>query len=171
MQRPMRRKRQELSLEEAYSIVDQATSGVLALVDDGLPYAVPLSHARVGGTIFFHCATEGRKVDALKGCARGSFCVIGQDPVAPERFTTYYRSAVAEGPLRIVDDEGEKLLGLRALGEKFSPGDEAGLKAEIDGALGRVLVLALDIESLTGKEAIELTRMRAQDDSVSKGER
>lgn len=45
MQRPMRRKRQELSLEEAYSIVDQATSGVLALVDDGLPYAVPLSHA------------------------------------------------------------------------------------------------------------------------------
>lgn len=161
MQRPMRRKRQELSLEETYGIVDQATSGVLALVDDGLPYAVPLSHARVGGTIYFHCATEGRKVDALRGCARGSFCVIGQDLVVPERFTTCFRSAVAEGPIRLVDNGEEKLLGLRALGEKFAPGDEAGLKAEVEGALGRVLVLALDIESLTGKESIELTRMRA----------
>lgn len=171
MQRPMRRKRQELSLEETYGIVDQATSGVLALIDDGLPYAVPLSHARVGGTIYFHCATEGRKVDALRGCARGSFCVIGQDLVVPERFTTCFRSAVAEGPIRLVDNGEEKLLGLRALGEKFAPGDEAGLKAEVEGALGRVLVLALDIESLTGKESIELTRMRAQDDSVAKGER
>lgn len=161
MQRPMRRKRQELSLEETYGIVDQATSGVLALIDDGLPYAVPLSHARVGGTIYFHCATEGRKVDALRGCARGSFCVIGQDLVVPERFTTCFRSAVAEGPIRLVDNGEEKLLGLRALGEKFAPGDEAGLKAEVEGALGRVLVLALDIESLTGKESIELTRMRA----------
>lgn len=97
--------------------------------------------------------------------------MIGQDLVVPERFTTCFRSAVAEGPIRIVDDGEEKLLGLRALGEKFSPGDEAGLKAEIEGAFGRVLVLALDIESLTGKEAIELTRMRAQDDSASKGER
>lgn len=162
----MRRKRQELSLEEAYGIVDQATSGVLALIDDGLPYAVPLSHARVGGTIYFHCATEGRKVDALRGCARGSFCVIGQDLVVPERFTTCFRSAVAEGPIRLVDNGEEKLLGLRALGEKFAPGDEAGLKAEVEGALGRVLVLALDIESLTGKESIELTRMRAQDNGA-----
>ncbi len=160
MQRPMRRKRQELPIEETYSLIDQATSGVLALVDGGAPYAVPLSHARVGGTIYFHCAPEGRKLDAVRECGRASFCVIGQDAVIPERFTTYFRSAVAEGPVRIVDDEAEKLLGLRVLGEKFSPGNEDGLKAEIDGALARVCVLALDIESLTGKEAIELVRMR-----------
>ncbi len=160
MQRPMRRKRQELPIEETYSLIDQATSGVLALVDGGAPYAVPLSHVRVGGTIYFHCAPEGRKLDAVRECGRASFCVIGQDAVVPERFTTYFRSAVAEGPVRIVDDEAEKLLGLRALGEKFSPGNEDGLKAEIDGAFARVCVLALDIESLTGKEAIELVRMR-----------
>ncbi len=163
MQRPMRRKRQELPIEETYELVDQATSGVLALIDDGAPYAVPLSHARVGGTLYLHCAAQGRKLDAVRGCGRASFCVIGQDEVVPERFTTYFRSAIAEGPIRIVDNEDEKLLGLRALGEKFSPGDEAGLKTEIDGAFARVCVLALDIESLTGKEAIELVRKRGKE--------
>lgn len=160
MHRPMRRKRQELSEDETLELLDRTTSGVLSLVDGDGPYGVPLSHARVGRTIYLHCAPEGRKLDALHGCPRGSFCAVAQDQVAPERFTTFFRSAMAWGPVRVVDDEAEGLAGLRALAQKFAPGDEAGAEAEIEGARGRVLVLALDMEGVSGKEAIELTRMR-----------
>lgn len=47
---------------------------------------------------------------------------------------------------------------MRMLGEKYSPGIDS--THEIADALDRVAVLRLDIESLTGKEAIELTRRR-----------
>lgn len=79
MFRQMRRKRQELPREECLEILREGTSGVLALLGDGgYPYAVPLSYVYDGGKIYFHSARAGHKLDALRGCDRASFCVIGQ---------------------------------------------------------------------------------------------
>ena len=39
----------------------------------------------------------------------------------------------------------------------------AGLEHEIDHGLSRVLILRLDIEHITGKEAIELVRQREKE--------
>ena len=48
MFREMRRKRQQLPQEECHSILQTATSGVLAVAgDDDYPYAVPLSHKEI----------------------------------------------------------------------------------------------------------------------------
>ena len=96
--REMRRNRQALSREECVRVLQQATSGVLSVAgDDGYPYGVPLSFAWSEGKLYFHAAKSGHKLDALRRQEKASFCVILQDHVVPEEFTTYYRSVI--GPL------------------------------------------------------------------------
>ena len=159
--RPMRRDRQQLSREECELILGRCTSGVLALTGDGgYPYAVPLSYVYADGSIIFHSAVEGHKVDAIKRDSRCSFCVIDQDEIKPDEFTTHFRSVIAFGRIHILEDADEKVQALRLLGRRYSPDDEPGLQHEIDKSLDHVLLLRLDIEHLSGKQAIELVRAR-----------
>lgn len=157
----MRRNRQQLSREECERILGRCTSGVLALIGDGgYPYAVPLSYVYADGAIIFHSAVQGHKVDAIKRDRRCSFCVIEQDEIRPAEFTTYFRSVIAFGRIHTLEDAAEKVQALRLLGRRYSPNDEPGLQHEIDKSLDHVLLLRLDIDHLSGKEAIELTRAR-----------
>ena len=157
--RPMRRNRQQLSTEECERILGRCTSGVLALAGDGgYPYAVPLSYVYADGAIIFHSAMQGHKVDAIRRDSRCSFCVIEKDEIRPAEFTTYFRSVIAFGRIRILEDDNEKVQALRLLGRRYSPDDEHGLQHEIDKSLDHVLLLRLDIEHLSGKQAIELVQ-------------
>jgi nitroimidazol reductase NimA-like FMN-containing flavoprotein (pyridoxamine 5'-phosphate oxidase superfamily) len=159
--RPLRRNRQQLSREECERILGRCTSGVLALAGDGgYPYAVPLSYVYADGAIIFHSAMQGHKVDAIRRDNRCSFCVIEQDEVKPAEFTTYFRSVIAFGRISMLENTDEKVQALRLLGRRYSPGDESGLQHEIDKSLDHVLLLRLDTEHLSGKEAIELTKTR-----------
>ena len=155
----MRRNRQQLSREECERILGRCTSGVLALAGDGgYPYAVPLSYVYADGAIIFHSAIQGHKVDAIRRDSRCSFCVIEKDEIRPAEFTTYFRSVIAFGRIQILEDDNEKVQALRLLGRRYSPDDEHGLQHEIDKSLDHVLLLRLDIEHLSGKQAIELVQ-------------
>ena len=124
MFREMRRKRQMLSEDDCKIILREGTSGVLALSgDDGYPYAVPLSYVYDGEKIFFHCAKSGHKLDAIRRNPKASFCVIGQDKVVPEEYTTYYRSVIAFGTVRILEDDREKYDSVREIALKYAPLD------------------------------------------------
>ena len=162
MFRKMRRSKQELSQKETLDIIENSTSGVLALAgDDGYPYAVPISHAYSDGRLYFHSAIEGHKIDSIKRSGKASFCVISQDDVVPEHYTTNYKSAIAFGCIRIVENEDEKIEILRKLGKRFAPDNtEEMLTDEIAGAISRTAVLEMTIEHLTGKESRELMEMR-----------
>ncbi|MBQ9656515.1 MAG: NimIJ family nitroimidazole resistance protein [Prevotella sp.] len=160
--RAMRRHRQQLSVEECIGILQKATSGTLALLGDGgYPYAVPISFVYDDGKLYFHSAMSGHKVDAIRSCDKASFCVIDQDSVKPAEYTTYFRSVIAFGRIRIVEDEPEKLAIARILGNRYNPNQEEALQKELEHGLARMLAIRFDIEHLTGKEAIELTRQRA----------
>lgn len=162
MFRQMRRKRQELPREECLEILREGTSGVLALLGDGgYPYAVPLSYVYDGGKIYFHSARAGHKLDALRGCDRASFCVIGQDLVVPEEYTTHFRSVIAFGRMRELTDAGEIRRAIEALALKYAPEDSAERRAAaIERDWDALCMLELDIEHLSGKECIELTKRR-----------
>ena len=123
--RPMRRSRQELSREECEAILKEGTSGVLALLGDGdYPYAVPLSYVYEDGKIYFHCAKTGHKLDAIRRQEKASFCVIGQDQILPEKFTTCFSSVIVFGKVRILEEEGEIRQRRReAGGEVFAAGE------------------------------------------------
>ena len=157
--REMRRKRQQLTESESISILENATSGTLALLGDGgYPYAVPISFVYHEGKLFFHSALSGHKVDAISHCDKASFCVIDQDEVHGEQYTTYFRSVIAFGRIHIIEDEKERLEAARLLGNHYNPNQDEALQKEIDKGLHRMLVLCLEIEHLTGKKAIELTK-------------
>ena len=157
--REMRRGRQILSDEESVAILRKATSGTLALTgDNGYPYAVPISFVYDNGKIYFHSAKSGHKVDAIRRCDKASFCVIEQDDVKPERYTTFYRSVIAFGRIHIIEDEAEKLAAARLLGDRYYPNHEDSLQKELEKGLSRMIAIRFDIEFLTGKEAIELKR-------------
>lgn len=155
----MRRKRQQLSEEQSRNILQKATAGTLALLgDNGYPYAVPISYVYADGALFFHSALSGHKVDAIRQCSKASFCVIESDDVQPEQYTTFFRSVIAFGRIHIIEDDAEKLRAARRLGDRYNPGQEEALRQELAKGLSRMLMIRMDIEHLTGKEAIELVR-------------
>ena len=157
--RQMRRKRQQLTQEESIAILQKATAGTLALLgDDDYPYAVPISYVYNEGKIYFHSALNGHKVDAIRKYDKASFCVIEQDDVQPEKYTTFFRSVIAFGRIHIIEDEKEKLEIVRMLGNRYNPNQDDALQKEIESGLSRLLAIRLDIEHLTGKEAIELVK-------------
>ena len=161
MFREMRRKKQALSNEESHAILIRQSFGVLAVSgDDGYPYAVPLSYVYHDSKIYFHCAASGHKLDAMRRNPKVSFCVIDSDKVVPEKFTTYYRSVIAFGTARILEQEQEKRAALELLAAKYSPDLEQERAQEISKSFHRVCMVELKIEHLSGKEAKELTEKR-----------
>lgn len=157
MFREMRRKKQQISRDETLQILQAGSSGVLAVSgDDDYPYTVPLSYVLAGDKLFFHCALEGHKIDGIRRNDKVTFCVIAQDEVVQETFSTRYRSAVVFGRARIVTDDGERRLALELLAKKYSPDFPAEGQREIESAWDRVCVVEIKIEHLTGKVAKEL---------------
>ena len=162
MFRELRRKRQALSKEACAEILSRGTAGVLALAgDDGYPYAVPISYVCDGENLYFHSAKAGHKLDAIQREPKASFCVIDQDQIMPEEYTTYFRSVIAFGRIRILEDEEEKRAAIERLALKYAPDDSAeNHRRAIDREWNPLCVLEMSIDHLSGKEAIELVKAR-----------
>ncbi|EIW16472.1 MULTISPECIES: pyridoxamine 5'-phosphate oxidase family protein [Pelosinus] len=155
MFREMRRSKQLLSKEDTVAVMDRCTNGVLAcLGDEEYPYAVPLSYVYFNDKIYFHSAKAGHKIDAITKNSKVSFSVIDEDAIVSEKYTTYFRSVLAFGKARIVEGD-EWLEAFATLVEKYS-GDqpEEARYKEIAGCT-QSYIIAIDVEHITGKEAIE----------------
>lgn len=159
MFREMRRKNQLLSNEESVKILRRATSGVLAVSgDDGYPYAVPLSFVYADGKILFHCAKSGHKLDAVRNYPKASFCVIDKDDVVKEEYTTYFKSVIAFGKIRVMDKD-ETRAAVEILAKKYYPDDSAERRGHmIDAEQAALCMLEMTIEHMTGKAAKELIK-------------
>lgn len=153
-----------LTQEESEAILRRQSCGVLALLgDEDYPYAVPMSYVYDGSAIYFHGAVSGHKVDAMKKCGKASFCVVDQDQVVPEEFTTYYRSVIVFGRIRVIGDETEKRQAAEKLAVKYSPKEtEESLDQEIRKGWNALCMMELSVEHMTGKECIELVRKKGQ---------
>ena len=160
MFRDMRRKKQALDEQACLDVLKRGEWGVLGLLgDDGYPYTVPLNYVFHDGRLYFHCAREGHKIDALKRCDKASFCVVDRSDLLPSEITTLYRSVIVFGRLRVVDDQETRVRSLTALTKALSEGEsEESQQAEIERCwrLGTVEMLELVPEHISGKQAKEL---------------
>lgn len=161
MFREMRRKGQQLGEEETRGILERGSHGVLALAgDDGYPYALPISYVYDRGKLYFHGAKEGHKRDAMARCPKASFCVVERDEVVPEEYTTYFRSVIMFGRIRVLEGE-EKREAIEKLAKKYAPGDSGENRERAIAADWEPLAMfVLEAEHVTGKEAIELVKRR-----------
>ena len=124
---------------------------------DGTAYGLPMSMACTDDrTWYFHCALEGEKLDAIH--AHPEVCLSAvtkcQPTVGPKdgSFTLQYQSAVAFGRAELVTSDEEKILGLRAISQRFLPQHMDAFDASIARSLNRTAVVRVTlIAPPTGK--------------------
>jgi uncharacterized protein len=152
---PRRTDREIADIDRIERLLREARFCSIALYD-GSPYVVTLSfgyddHSR---RLYFHCASEGRKIDAIAHDPRAAATVVLDRGYKHGECAYPYESVVLQGSMRLVDDPAEKIHGLRVLVEHLEDGPDAfstmGLDdpARVDG----VSVLAFDIELFSAKE-------------------
>lgn len=153
----MRRFKQKLPDSEILKILERNTSGVLSMADEtNHPYCVPLSYVLDHNSLYFHCAKEGHKMEVLRQNPQVCFCVIDQDEIIPEKYTTYFKSVIIYGKASVINDESKKRKALEILASKYSPNDPEGIQKEIDSTFDAVCMVEIKIEEKSGKQAIEL---------------
>lgn len=158
MFRKMRRFKQQLTEDEAVKILKNSKSGVLAVNGDGgYPYTVPLNFVYTDSKIYFHCAKSGHKLDAIKNDSKVSFCVIAEDKVDSEKLTTLFKSVIVFGKAKIMENEAEIKLAMTAFGLKYN-NDINAVEKEIQREWNGLCCVEIEIEHITGKQAIELLR-------------
>ena len=151
----MRRSEREITdRAEIEEIIRKASICRLALSDNGTPYIVPVCFGYEHGTLYFHCAVEGRKLEILKRNNRVCFEMdIETKLVVAEKACGWgmkYRCVIGSGTASVVQDPAEKRKGLDTIMRQYS-GPEGGYSREV---LSRTAVVKVAIESLTGKQAV-----------------
>ncbi len=155
MFRKMRRFKQQLSEEECLEILKTAKRGVLAVLgDEGYPYAVPLDFVYEDGKIYFHCAKEGHKLDAILREPKCSFCVLSDGVPEPDSWWFHFSSVISFGKIAIMEDPEAIREKLILLGRKYMPTEEE-IQTDILKNGPRANVLELTIEHMTGKRVKE----------------
>lgn len=153
MFREMRRKKQQISREECVRLLNTEKRGVLAVTgDDGYPYAIPLDFYFEEGenTIYFHCAQEGHKIDAIRRCDKACFTVWDRGVQRDGDWAFYVTSVVAMGRAELVTETSRVYEKIKKLGVKYYPSVDE-VDEEIQKAIHRVQMVAVHIEHMTGK--------------------
>lgn len=162
MFREMRRNKQLLSMEDTAAVMNRCTNGILAcLGEEGYPYAVPLSYVYCNNKIYFHSAKSGHKVDAIMKNPKVSFSVIDEDIIVSEKYTSHFRSVIAFGKARIAEGN-EQLEAFKALVEKYSGDQPEESKHQEIAECTRAYIIAIDVEHITGKGALEFVKEKKQ---------
>ena len=157
MFRPIRRKKREISREEAEALLRECRIGVLAVNgDEGYPYAVPINYLYdpEQQKIYFHGARAGHKYDAISACDKVCFTVYGKEVIKEESWAPFVQSAVVFGKCRKMEMTPETMGRLKKLAMKYYP-EEALADREIAKDGRAVQMYEIAVEHLSGKEVQE----------------
>jgi nitroimidazol reductase NimA-like FMN-containing flavoprotein (pyridoxamine 5'-phosphate oxidase superfamily) len=105
----------DMPRKECLDLFKQCLIGRLSMIaPEGRPYTIPLRFVWHRDALFVRMSYDGRKQDSLSFTRRVCFEV---DQVADD--FSYYASALAEGVLLDLQEEGEIRAGLVAMNEKY----------------------------------------------------
>ena len=158
----MRRKEKEIQsrevLEELLSSAPVCRIGLAPAADSegkygqDYPLVVPVHFAHAEGLIYVHSARQGRKIGMLRKNPR--VCVEIDEFLGLKTadkacgYGTRFRSLIAFGTARIVEQREDKGRALRLLMEKY-----AGRSFDFSGQeIQRVAIIEIQLEEITGKQ-------------------
>lgn len=152
MFRKMRRFKQETTLETCHDILIHEKRCVLSVHgEDGYPYGIPMNfyYDLDENIIYFHCAKEGHKLDAI--ASNDKVCVTIYNQGFQEEGDWVYNvtSLVIFGKATLISDEDIKREKALKLALKYYPTPESA-EAELS-AVDRMNLLAVKIDHMTGK--------------------
>ena len=157
MFRPIRKKKNEISVDKAKALLHSSRRGVLAVNgDDGYPYAIPINYLydEENEKIIFHGAKAGHKVDALKKNDKICFTVFGNEMVKEEAWAPFLRSVVVFGRCHLVESQEDAIALVKKFAAKYYPNmDMVNEEAASSGRA--VQMFEIQIEHLSGKEVQE----------------
>ena len=157
MFRPIRKKKNEISVDKAKALLHSSRRGVLAVNgDDGYPYAIPINYLydEENEKIIFHGAKAGHKVDALKKNDKICFTVFGNEMVKEEAWAPFLQSVVVFGRCHLVESQEEAIALVKKFAAKYYPNmDMVNEEAASSGRA--VQMFEKQIEHLSGKEIQE----------------
>ncbi len=149
----VRRKDIEITdLREIEQIIREATVCHLGLVDNDEPYVVPVNFGYEQNALYFHSALEGRKVALIKKSNKVCFEIdtdveIGKTDSS--NCSVRYKSVIGTGRAYILENNEEKARGLKSIMRQCAGGEYSFSEEKLD----TVLVIRIDIESITGKQS------------------
>jgi nitroimidazol reductase NimA-like FMN-containing flavoprotein (pyridoxamine 5'-phosphate oxidase superfamily) len=137
------------------AILDEALFCHVAFEHDGRPFAIPTIHARVGDVLYLHGSPASRMLRRLHDGIEVCVTVTLVDGVVLARsvfnHSLNYRSVIALGRARALEDLDEKLAALRAIVEHVVPGRSADARGPNDSEVAATSVLALPITEASAK--------------------
>lgn len=151
MFREMRRSDKMLTDYEMLEIMNTAEYGILSTVDENrFPYGVPVNFVYQDGSIYFHSALTGHKVDNITFSSKVSFCVVTDVDLIPDDFNTRYKSVISFGEVEEVAGE-EKQRALVLFLEKFSKDYLESGREYIRKAGEKARVYKIEVKHMTAK--------------------
>ena len=156
MFRDMRRFKQALSDEACAGVLKKERRGILSVIgDDGYPYGIPLNfyYDEERGSIYFHSAKVGHKIDAMNACDKVCFTVFEKDGEPTEDWSFYVDSVICFGHAHELEGE-DKERAARLFGAKYFPTKEE-LEREMGEPFTRVRMTEIKIEHMSGKHVHE----------------
>jgi nitroimidazol reductase NimA-like FMN-containing flavoprotein (pyridoxamine 5'-phosphate oxidase superfamily)/RimJ/RimL family protein N-acetyltransferase len=140
----------------AHAILDEAYDCSVAFIVDGEPRVLPTLHVRVGDTLYLHGSSGGRMGLTARGeGVRVCVSVTLLDGLVYGRsqfhHSANYRSVVAHGTARLVDDPERKLAAMRALVDKVGAGRAADSRPPTRQELAQTSVLELPLDEVSAR--------------------
>ncbi len=159
--RPMRRQdREVVDSKCVWEIIRRAEVCRVAFCGEDWPYIVPMNFSMLDGTLYFHCASDGVKLDLLKANPNVCFEVETGVQVVPGDqacgWSVRYQSVIGFGCASVVEDLDEKRAGLKALLAQYRVLAQYKADGETEipqNILSETTIFRVDIHSLTGKES------------------
>ena len=147
------------SRDEMEGLLQAESIGCLGLSTNGTPYVVPLNYSYSGGRILFHCALEGKKIDAIRANPRVCFTVGRQtgevrDHAGGSLCHVDNDSVICCGTARIIEDLGERAAALNAFNRRFRP-DEPDVPME---RVKKCWAVEITISEMTGRRERDQNR-------------
>ncbi len=131
------------------SIIERANVCRLAMCEKGVPYVVPLCFGYEVGALYFHSATEGRKLEILKDNPKVCFEMdVDWELVrSGNRCNMKYRSVIGNGHATLVEEPADKRHALDLIMRHYHQEPFAYPEA----TLKRTAIIKVEIEEMTGK--------------------
>ena len=149
------REKADYEHETVHHIIDTALTASVAFVQDGNPVVVPMIHGRENETVYLHGARKARVIRLLEQTAQVciNFTLVDGIVLARSAFNSSmnYRSATVFGAPRLIDDDAEKLHGMRVISEHLMPGRWDELRAPLDREVKMTGVIAVSIDAASAK--------------------
>ena len=136
-------------------MLSSAWRGVLAVHgENGYPYGLPVNYLYLDGKIYFHCAKEGHKLDAVRADDKVCFTVLSEPVRNPGEWWNCFTSVICFGRISELTSDQMKDRLLRQIGGKYFP-EAYNLEEDMAKNARNALILEITIDPMSGKHVRE----------------